>query len=166
MKAKKEYVPELPMEYILYHVIYNEVWQVDQINEDMEDGLFDDLMDDPFFEGIEDEEVTTVERIPEPDRAIVLKALAVEAEMEEEEGITAEDLIESYEDLREYENICFWDMDFVLLDEITEDELVHSDAAKFLGIDERQDVKTVEFSTDGKNKVKMEMNIPPWENED
>lgn len=154
------------MEYILYHVIYNEVWQVDQINEDMEDGLFDDLMDDPFFEGIEDEEVTTVERIPEPDRAIVLKALAVEAEMEEEEGITAEDLIESYEDLREYENICFWDMDFVLLDEITEDELVHSDAAKFLGIDERQDVKTVEFSTDGKNKVKMEMNIPPWENED
>ena len=62
LKAKNEYVPELPMEYVLYSVIQNAIWQVDMINQDTEDGLFDELMDDPFFEGIGDEEYTTIER--------------------------------------------------------------------------------------------------------
>ena len=173
LKAMKEYVPELPMEYVLYYVIYNEVWQVDQINEDMEDGFFDDLMDDPFFDGIEDEEATTVERISEPDRTIVRGALEAEVKAVEEsedddneDSFTAEDYINMFEDLREYKEVCFWDTDFAILDEITEDELIQSDAAKILGISERQDIKTIEFSTDGRNKVRMEMNNPPWENEE
>ena len=41
LKAKKEYVPELPMEYILYCIIHNEIWQVDQINDFTSEGLFD-----------------------------------------------------------------------------------------------------------------------------
>ena len=162
LKAKNEYVPELPMEYVLYRVIMNEIWQVDQINEDMEDGLYDDLMDDPFFEGIEDEEVTTVERIPEPDRSIVLNAL----EVWEDEDLTAEYIINQYEDLREYEEVCFWDTDFAFLDQMSEDELIHSDMAKFLGIGERRDTQVMEISTDGNNKIKLEVNIPPWENEE
>ena len=161
LKAKDEYVPELPMEYVLYRVIMNEVWMVDQIIEDAEDGLFDDLADDPFFEGIEDEEVTTVERIPEPDRSIVLKSL----EVWEDEDLTAEYLINQYEDLREYEEVCFWDTDFAFLDQMSEDELIQSDMGKFLGIGERQDTKVMELSTDGNNKIKFEVNMPPWEND-
>ena len=162
LKAKNEYIPELPMDYVLYRVIMNEIWQVDQINEDMEDGLFDDLTDDPFFEGIEDEEVTTVERTPEPERSIVLKAL----EAWEDENVTAEDLINLYEDLRKYEEVCFWDTDFLFLDQMSEEELIHSDMAKALGIGERRDTQVMEISTDGSNKIRFEVNIPPWENEE
>ena len=45
LKAKKEYVPELPMEYVLYHIIMNEVWLIDEINEDTKDGLFDEIIE-------------------------------------------------------------------------------------------------------------------------
>lgn len=34
------------MEYILYHVIYGEVGQVEMISEDTEDGLFDELVEE------------------------------------------------------------------------------------------------------------------------
>ena len=163
LKAKNEYVPELPMEYVLYSVIQNAIWQVDMINQDTEDGLFDELMDDPFFEGIEDEEYTTIELIPEPERSIVLKGL----EREAEEDFGPEDLILHYEDLREYKETCFWDVDFALLDDIDEDSLIHSDLAKILGIGERQDVRQVEFSVAGGNtKVKMEINDAPWDSEE
>ena len=70
------------MEYVLYNVIMNEVWQIDMINEDTEEGVFDDLMDDPFFEGIEDEEYTTIERIPEPERSIALAGIREDAKDE------------------------------------------------------------------------------------
>ena len=163
LKAKNEYVPELPMEYVLYSVIQNAIWQVDMINQDTEDGLFDELMDDPFFEGIGDEEYTTIERIPEPERSIVIKGLECEAE----EDFGPEDLILYYEDLREYKETCFWDVDFALLDDIDEDSLIHSDLAKILGIGERQDVRQVEFSVAGGNtKVKMEINDAPWDSEE
>lgn len=77
--AKEEYVPELPMEYVLNRVIGSAIWDVDMINSDIENGLSDDLDGDTFYNGIEEEgEITTIERIPDPDRAIVLATLEEE----------------------------------------------------------------------------------------
>ncbi len=159
LKAKNEYVPELPMEYVLNSIINNEIWQVDQIAEDTEEGLFDDMMDDPFFEGIEDEEYTTVEQIPEPDRGTVLKALEAQCD----DDMTAEDLIAYYEDLRNYEETCFWDTDFAFLDSMDEDTLIHSDLAAKLGIGEREDVKKFEMPMENGKSIKVEMNVAPWD---
>ena len=159
LKAKNEYVPELPMEYVLNSIINNEIWQVDQIAEDTEEGLFDDLMDDPFFEGIEDEEYTTIEQIPEPDRSTVLKAL----EKQCDDDMTAEELIAYYEDLRNYEETCFWDTDFALLDSMDEDTLIHSDFAAKLGIGERKDVKMFDMPMEDGKSIKVELNAAPWD---
>ena len=164
LKAKKEYVPELPMEYILYHIIQNEIWQIDQINEDSEDGLFDMLIGEEGFEGIEDEEYSTILPIPEPDRSAVLAALEVEADGEE---YSAEDLIRHYEDLRDYEDVCFWDTDFDFLNYMDEDSLIHSEMGEFMGLPERQDSNIIAFPAgkDGTD-IKAEIKIAPWELED
>ena len=167
LKAKKEYVPELPMEYVMYRVIMNEVWQIDMINQDTEDGLFDELMDDPFFEGIEDEEYTTIERIPEPERSVALDGLkeyAFDMSLETGEETTAEGVLAQYEDLRNYDEICFWDTDFALLDRVDEDTLINSEVGKALGLAGRKDIKKMEMDIGG-SKVNMEMNIAPWERE-
>ena len=190
LKAKKEYVPELPMEYVLYHIIMNEVWLIDEINEDTKDGLFDEIIEglseaernDPLFAGMEDEEYTTIERIPEPERSIALKGIRDYAEQvayestekddcsygevaEKDIDAAAEELLGRYEDLREYEEICFWDTDFMFLDDYAEDDLIHSLVGEFMGLSERRDIKTMDM-TFGGSKVHMEMNVAPWENED
>ena len=154
LKAKKEYVPDLAMEYILYHVIYGEVGQVEMINEDTEDGLFDELMEDPFFEGIEDEEYTTVMQIPEPERTKVWNAVLEQAKDEccdESPEKMAEFLMNMYEDLKEYENLCFQDTDCLMLDEMSEDEIVGSALNAFMGIADRKEDKVIRFPVDGKN---------------
>ncbi len=38
----------------------------------------------------------------------------------------AEYLMNMYEDLKEYENLCFWDTDCMLLDDMGENEIVGS----------------------------------------
>ena len=163
------------MEYVLYNVIMNEVWQIDMINEDTEEGVFDDLMDDPFFEGIEDEEYTTIERIPEPEWSIALAGIREDAKDEAADrfgngytdsdlDVVAEELLTEHENLRQYEEICFWDTDFAFLDDCDEDTLIRSQAGEFMGLGERQDVKKMEMEIGG-NTVKMEVNIAPWEME-
>lgn len=173
LKAKKEYVPDLAMEYILYHVIYGEVGQVEMINEDTEDGLFDELMDDSFFKGIEDEEYTTVLQIPEPERTKVLNAVLEQAKGEccdESPEEMAEYLMSLYEDLKEYENLCFWDTDFMLLDDMDEDEIVGSVLNKYMGIADVKEDKVISFPVDGKDgkqiNVTATLNMFPWELED
>ncbi|MCR5452702.1 MAG: hypothetical protein K6F00_08760 [Lachnospiraceae bacterium] len=172
LRAKDEYVPELPMEYVLDRIIENAIWQVDMINEDMADGFFDALKDNPFFDGTEEEgELTTIERIPNPDRAVVLAALEKECEEielpeDDEDDYGPEDMILLYEDLRNYVETCFWDTDFAFLDEMDEDTLINSVEAKQLGIDARTDVKKVELSLDGNINVNMEINAAPWDMEE
>ncbi len=172
LRAKEEYVPELPMEYVLDRVIGSAIWEVDMINADTEDGLFDDIEGDSIFEGIEEEgELTTIERIPDPDRAVVLKALEKECEELEppendEDDYGPEEMILLYEDLRNYREICFWDMDFALLDEMDEEELANSDVSKLMGIGARSDVRTVELSLDDNLKVNMEINAASWDMEE
>ena len=164
LKAKKEYVPELVMEYILYHIIKDEINQIDDINEFSEAGVFDELIGDPLFEGIGDKEYSTVEQIPEPERSIVLAALESEADPD----TTAESLIKYYEDLREYVEVCFWDADFAFLDEMDEDELSNSALNEYMGIIEKEDRKIIEFPSGGKKStnIKAELNIFPWDMED
>ncbi len=159
LKAKKRYVPELPMAYVLYSIIQREISMVDDMNKTREEEDFDDL---PDYLQI-DEEFTTVEHIPEPGRTLVLDSLKEEAE--EEEELTAEELLLQYEDLREYEVICFEDLDFLMLDIMDMDALVHSREAKILGIEERTDVKKVEYEI-GSMKVSMDLYNPPWESEE
>ena len=193
LKAKKEYVPDLAMEYILYSILESEVGEVDMINQDMEDGLFDDLEDGMFdgfdedfdedFEDDEDdffgddfddeEELSTVERIPESDRTVVKKAV-LEAYKGEFEGKeleeTAEYLVNCYEDLREYLDICFWDTDFLFLDDYTEEQLKQLEANEQLGIVAEKEKKIIEFpfqNREGKKtRIKAELDIDPWDLED
>lgn len=173
LKAKKEYIPELVMEYALYHVIYSNVGDVDMINEDTEEGLFDEMMGDPFFEGIEDEEYTTVMQIPEPDREKVLKAIRKQCEDEcspEEVDEAVEYTISLYEDLRHYDEICFWDMDYALLDEMDEEELQSSSLNQYMGISDTKEPNIIQFPMKGKDgrdvNVSVKLDIHPWDMED
>ena len=115
LRAKKEYVPDLTTEYVLYSIIESEIGEVDMINQDIEDGLFDNLEDDmldgfdeDFDEDLgddegdffgddldDDEELSTVERIPEPDRSVVKKA-ALESYKGEFEGPPAPSATEEF----------------------------------------------------------------------
>ena len=141
LKAKKDYVPELAMEYILFQLIFNEVDDIDTINEYAREGAFDGLEDGPFLDGADDREFSTVLRIPEPDRTVVENAArkSVEGQCGPDE---LEDLVEyilnQYEDLREYDESCFWDTDFLFLDDMTEEELLGSELNEYLGIGVRR----------------------------
>ncbi len=187
LKAENEYVPDLVKEYILFAIIYMEVEEMDMINEDMADGRYDDLEDldeideleefagIPFFDDMDDEdmEYTTVEQIPEPERSIVKEAIRkdYEGSVEPEE---LDDLLDyalsTYEDLREYEENCFWDHDFMMLDEMTEEELINSDLNKVFGFADPKQSNVIEFpfrQSDGKEKnIKAKVIVHPWDAED
>ena len=187
LKAENEYVPDLVKEYILFAIIYMEVEQTDMINEDMADGLYDGLDDldeideleefanIPFFDDMDDEdmEYTTVEQIPEPERSIVKDAIRkdYEGSVEPEE---LEDLLDyalsTYEDLREYEENCFWDHDFMMLDEMTEEELINSDLNKVFGFADPKQSKVIEFpfrQSNGKEQnIKAKIIVHPWDAEE
>ena len=83
---------------------------------------------------------------------------------EEDDSTTPEDLISLYEDLHNYQEICLWDTDFALLDQFDEDTLTHSESRKALGLGERKDTKIINYEV-GKARVRMEMNVAPWEEE-
>ena len=162
LKAKKEYVPDLVMEYVLNSVIESEIGEVDMIN----DVMMDDLDD-------EDEDYSTVLPIPEPDRSYVKSCLIKDYKSEyesEELEIVVEDVLGYYEDLRGYLDSCFWDTDFLLLDDYTEEQLLKSDANKSLGIMNPKENNIIEFPFTGKDgkqsNVRAEVDIDPWDLED
>ena len=163
LKAKKEYVPALAMEYILYHIIYGAVGEIDMIAEEDWDEIFDD---DPDFDT--EEECSTVMNIPEPDRTVVLNAIRNENPDFSEEEIAG--TINLFEDLREYGSTCFWDADYSLLDKYSEEELRNSDLNDRMGIvdKERSNIIKIPFKdTNGKSvNVKTEFLINPWDLED
>lgn len=193
LRAKKKYVSDLTTEYVLYSIIESEIGEVDMINQDIDDGLFDDLEDDmidgfdeDFDEDFDDDEddffgddfdddekLTTVERIPEPDRSVVKKA-ALESYKGDFEGEeleeTTEYLVNCYEDLRAYLDICFWDTDCLLLDDYTEEQLAQLELNEQLGIVAEKEKKIIEFpfqNRDGKQtRIKAELDIDPWDLED
>lgn len=189
LKADKEYVPDLVKEYILYAIIFMEIEQTDMINEDIADGLFEigDEMEEPFGEipkalknitfldpiSDEDEEYTTVEQIPEPERTIVRDAVRKMCEgsvPEEELDEHVDYVLSTYEDLREYEESCFWDHDFMLLDDMTEDEIRESGLNEMMGIVGPKPSNVIEFPfkyADGEEKnIKAKVIVHPWDTED
>ena len=187
LMAKGEYVPELAMEYILAAVIRREIWTVDTINEDTEDGLFDEAarafiaslaspedeeeydeedLDEDGFSFDDDEEYSTIERIPEPDRSYVLSCFTKEAAGE---GYTGEELLEEFEDLRRYDESCFWDDDYAMLDTIDEATLQSTSLWEDLGLEMATGKRYISVKTsDGKGgtmQVRLEVPAVPWEEE-
>ncbi|MBQ8940679.1 MAG: hypothetical protein IJ062_02505 [Firmicutes bacterium] len=165
LKAKKEYVPELAMEYILYHIIYSAVGEIELIGSEEWEEIF---YDDQVFWDEEDEDYSTVINIPEPDRTAVLNAIRNENPNFSEEEI--EETINLFEDLREYGNVCFWDTDFTLLDKYTEEEIKNSELNERMGIIdmERSNIIKIPFGDrNGKSaSIKTEFLINQWDLEE
>lgn len=162
LRAKGDYKPSLPMEYILFYLIMEEIGEVNPTNELFGEGAYDELKDfhdDNDMEESSAEECSTVKRIPEPDRTVVLKAIQENCETEDD----PEDLMKWYEDLREYVELCFEDTDFLLLDDIEEDVLYRSELAEVIGISRRPDVLMTEMNYGEGVPVHMSFRIAPWD---
>ena len=173
LKAKGAYVPELAMEYVLYHLLEERIWVADMIGSGAwNDEAYGD-MELPFKRKYGSEAPATVERIPKSDREIV-KSFAreifkIEYNTDEELEEAAEWLVNQYEDLNEYIDVCFWDTDFEFLDEMTEDELMDSDINKEMGIIAKRELNTMEFGMDRDGtmvSVKAEIKGFPWDLEE
>lgn len=104
LKADDSFVPNLTMEYLLAQLISSQV----------------SLMEDSF-------QPTTQ---PVPERAYVLRKLKEECEDDDELAYR----IKSIEDMKEYLESCFWDCDYLLLDQMTEGEIAASPINERLGI--------------------------------
>ncbi len=116
LESEHEFVPELAMEYVMYQLIEARIHISDEL------------------------EIDTLDPIPvERDYVIeVLKKEYPEAspgENEEEAFINWREKLEQLEDLHYYEDIYFWDLDYLQLDYLTESEIQNSPVSKFLGID-------------------------------
>ena len=165
LKAKKEYVPELAMEYVLYHIINEQVEGLEMLKED---GWEDILEVDPDFDVEEAEAYSNVIKIPEPYRTVVLNAIRKEnPDFSDEEVI---ETINLFEDLSEYSETCFWDFDFLLLDKFTEDELRSSDINAMMGIIDKEPSNVIKIPLKDKSgkkiNVKTEYHINPWDLEE
>lgn len=121
LESEHEFVPELAMEYVMYRLIQARI----------------DISDDIGMD--------TLDPIPS-DRDYVIRILkeeypdAAASEDEEEEiCISWQEKLDRLEDLHYYEDIYFWDMDYLQLDYYTESALKESPVSKFLGIDNISD---------------------------
>lgn len=115
LESEYIFVPELIMEYVMYQLIRKRI----EISDDL---------------GIE-----TME--PVPDREYVISVLkrecpddAARLQDGEEEYISWQEKLERLEDLHYYEDMYFWDEDYLQLDFLTEEELLESPISEYLGI--------------------------------
>lgn len=118
LESEYEFIPELVMEYVMYRLITYRI----EISDDLD--------------------LSTLEPIPgERDYVIrVLKEEYPETTAEETDDddmgfISWQEKLEQLEDLHYYEEVYFWDMDYLQLDFFTEEELANSPVATYLGID-------------------------------
>ena len=124
----------------------------------------------------ESELIDTVKRIPKAERHIVkdyfMNTMVNGADCDEREtqDECAESYIDLYEDLKNYSETCFWDMDFALLDQMTEDEIANSPINDYMGIIDKKETKKMNFSVDGNNgkkiKIKADLELYPWDMEE
>ncbi len=153
LKARKEYKPELSMEYILYALIEMEL---------------DFCKDEPELH-------ERRKRIPEPDRSAMMEELRTEAaenmesapELYENETIeeVMEELMAYYEDLGEYRMTCFEDTDSLFLDDMDDTAMKDSGMADFFGFDLMGDSRKMRIeSVDG--GTVYEFDVSPWETEE
>lgn len=123
LESEHEFVPELAMEYVMYRLIEERI--------DRADG----------------EGVQTLEPIPSQREYVIhiLKKEYPDADSTLEDSTDADisiswkEKLESLEDLHYYDEIYFWDTDYLFLDEFTETELKGSAVSEFIGIDNIED---------------------------
>ncbi len=84
-----------------------------------------------YCEIAEDIGLELSKEFPEYEKECVLKALE---KMEEAAECTADDLLENFENMENYKDICFEDWDFLELDMMTFDDLKASRANEVLGM--------------------------------
>lgn len=176
LKAKKEYVPELVMEYILDKVINYRIESLEAYEKYICDGLSNGAIMYTDIVRKESDMIDTVKKIPEPERTIVKEFFlsevgkSIECDEDETPDECAEHYINLYEDIKNYSEVCFWDMDFALLDQMTEDEIAASLINDYLGIMDKKENKEMSFSVDGDNgkqiKIKADLEIYPWDMEE
>lgn len=130
LEDKNEHVPELIMEYLLAKVIKREV-EREQLDSSLKVHL------------------------QWEDREYVLKKIKIECKKYLEEEDNLEELIkwkiESIEDIEQYQETCFWDCDYELLDIMSLDKLKNSKLNQDLGvIVEDDDTFTLKIDGDSK----------------
>ncbi len=116
LESEYEFVPELAMEYVMYSLIQARIGAADELG------------------------IKTLDPIPDQ-RDYVISILRKEYPDEPEVSDDEEDLfiswrekLEKLEDLHYYENVYFWDIDFLHLDFFTEEELLASPVSEYMGI--------------------------------
>jgi len=143
LKAKGMYVPTLPMEYILDRMLAIET-----------------LMSE------EEDDVSGVLLFPEPQRSYLkryFELLYTDKPGTKEAAMEAEMVLNTFEDIGEYQESCFWDRDFALLDDISEEELAKSPLNDMLGIMTPE--KTVEIGAPG-GMMTIKIRVYPWDTEE
>ncbi len=155
IRARGEYIPELPMEYVLYRLIDGEV---DFINDVTKDGQ-------PYPDVV----LSIVQKIPEPDRSIVLNAMKESYESgydPEDEEYNPDFFIDQYEDMKNYLDICFWDHDCLMLDEIPLEVLKDSPIDQWFdmtGFKDSRHYQEVKTGADGEEMVvDVSLDDYPW----
>ena len=56
-------------------------------------------------------------------------------------------MLNTYENLNEYDNVCFRDTDFAILDTMSEEEIAESPLNEQMGIVEQRKPKIIQFAT-------------------
>ena len=106
LNSDTTYIPALIIEYVLFQIILK------------------------YLQYLRIFKLSTVVKIPDPDRTLILSAMQKSIDPEE----SLDDAMAFIEDMAYYPEFCFWDWDFKFLDEVTEDKLYHSDLNTLLGI--------------------------------
>ncbi len=117
LESEYEFVPELVMEYVMYSLIEARI--------ETADGLGIRTLDPVPFQRDYLIEIFKKENPGMP-------------EAYDDAGdifFTWQEKLEQIEDLHNYENVYFWDFDFLQLEMYTEEQLLASPASKYLGID-------------------------------
>ena len=156
LRAKGEYIPELPMEYVLLGMIYEQIeWIETEIEIDKKRGI--------------EPNSSTSEKIPEPERTKVLNAMKDPYERcfnPEIEEYDPDYFIDQYEDMKNYPDICFWDHDCLMLDDMSLEELkgsVIDQLFDMTGFKDSRHYQEIQIGPNGEEKiVDVSLDDYPW----
>ena len=119
LKSEEEYTPQLTMEYVLADLIKDRII----FYQDTDQSLVEEL---PCHQELFDEYMRELEDSSEP--------------YDEKVDIVNSQLAD-IENMENYLDTCFWDMDYSLLNTMTEDELRQSGLCKELGIEVPENIQ-------------------------
>ena len=119
LKSEEEYVPQLTMEYVLANLIQNRI----NFYHDSGMSLIETV---PCHQELYDE---------------YMNELTDSAESNDEKIAIVNERLADIENMENYFDTCFWDMDYKILDTMTEDELRRSGLCEELGIDVPENIR-------------------------